>query len=136
MCISRIMQTVLLLRHFITVDSSKKSQDLKTLYWNIRVKYRPEFFCKIVSNLSPITYSYFFSHLNFGLDFILHQSDQYTKTYAVCPLACTVDARLMFFRAERLRLSLSLRLSFSNILFFTYHPQSAWLISLSWSVFQ
>ena len=53
-----------------------KSRNLKT-YRNIRVQCRPEFFCK----------NYFFSQIDSGLDFILHQSDQYTKTYAVCPLA-------------------------------------------------
>ena len=95
------MQTSFSLRHFVMVDSSKKSRNLKTLYRNILVKYRPDFFCKIIWNLSPITYSCFFSQLDFGRDFILHQSDQYTKTYAVPPSACTVDVRRTSFGAER-----------------------------------
>ena len=100
------MQTLLLLHHSVMVDLSKKSRNLKMLYRNIHVKYKPEFFCKIILNLSPIAYSYFFSQLDFDHDFILHQSDQYTKTYAVCPSACTMDICLTSFSAERLKLIL------------------------------
>ena len=100
--ISRIMQTLLSLRHFVTINYSKKSQNFKTLYRNIRIKYRPECFCKIISNLSPITYSCFFGKIDSGLDFILHQIDQYTKTYAVRPSVCTVNVRRTSFDAEKL----------------------------------
>ena len=99
---SWIMETLLLLHHFVIVDSSKKSQNLKSLYWNIRVSYRPELFCKITSNLSPITYSYFFSQVDFGFHFILHQSDQCSKVYVVRPSTYTVDICCMSFGVERL----------------------------------
>ena len=99
---SWIMETLLLLHHFVIVDSSKKSQNLKTLYWNIRVSYRPELSCKITSNLSPITYSYFFSQVDFGFHFILHQSDQCSKVYVVCHSTYTVDICCMSFGVERL----------------------------------
>ena len=46
------MQTLLSLRYFVTFDSSKKSQNFKVLYPSIRVKYRPDFFCKLSRTFS------------------------------------------------------------------------------------